>query len=43
MKNVSQSLREHVVNKINFKKERNEVNNKIAAGIIWKFKTLLYL
>ena len=43
MKNVSQSLREHAVNIINFKKERNEVNNKMAAWIIWKFKTLLYL
>ena len=34
MKNISQSIREHAVNIINFKKERNEVNNKIAAGII---------
>ena len=36
------SLREHTLNIINFKKKKNEVNNK-RAGIIWKCKNMLYL
>ena len=41
MKKFCESLREHAMKMINFKK--NEVINKRAAGIIWKCKNLLYL
>ena len=36
-------LRKQAMKTINFKKKKNEVINKRAAGIIWKYKNLLYL
>ena len=43
MKKFCEYLREHAMKIINFKKEKNEVIDKRAAGIIWKCKNLLYL
>ena len=43
MKKLCESLWKHVMKIINFKKKKNEVINKRAAGIIWKCKNLLYL
>ena len=43
MKKFCEFLREHAIKIINFKKEKNEVINKIAVGIIWKCKDLLCL
>ena len=34
MKKVCESVREHTMKKINFKKKKNEVIDKRAAGII---------
>ena len=34
MKKFCEFLREHAIKIINFKKEKNEIINKIAAGII---------
>ena len=38
MKRFCESLREHAMKIINFKKKKNEVINKRAAGIIWKMQ-----
>ena len=45
MKKFCEALREHAVEIINFKKKKNEVNNKREgeAGITWKCINLLYL
>ena len=41
MKNFCESLREYEIEIINFKKKKNEVINKRAAGIIWKCNYLI--
>ena len=38
MKKVCESVREHTMKKINFKKKKNEVIDKRAAGIIFENK-----
>ena len=38
-----ESLREHAMKIINFKKKKYETINKRATGIIWKCKNLSYL
>ena len=43
MKKFCKSLREHKMQILNFLKKYNEIINKRAAGIIWKYKNLLYL
>ena len=43
MKKFCESLREHAMKIINFKKKKNEVINKRAAGIIRKCKNLFCL
>ena len=43
MKKVCESLREHAMVIINFKKKRNEIINRRTAEIIWKCRNLLYL
>ena len=43
MKKFSESLREHTMEIISFKRKKNEVINKLTAVIIWKCKNLLYL
>ena len=43
MKKYSEFLRKHTMKKINFKNEKNEVTNKRAARIKWKWRNLLYL
>ena len=43
MEKFWEHLREHAIKIINFKKKKNEVINKTAVGIIWKWRNLLYL
>ena len=43
MNKFCESLREHAMNIIHFKKKKTEITNKRSAGIIWKWKNLLYL
>ena len=43
MKSFYESLRKHAMKKKIFWKEKNEVINKGAAGIIWICKNLLHL
>ena len=43
MKKFSESLREHAMKRINFKKEKNAVIKQRAAGILRKCTNLLYL
>ena len=43
MKNVCESLREHVMKIINLKKKKNEAVDKWTAELISKLKNLLYL
>ena len=38
MKKICESLREQAMNIINFKKKKNQIINKRAAGIILKCK-----
>ena len=43
IKKFSESLREHATKIINFKKKKNEIVNKRAAGTIESYRKLLYL
>ena len=43
MKKFCESLREHSMKKINFKKKKKEVINKRATRIILKYKNPLHL
>ena len=43
MKTFCKSFIEHAIKIVNFKKKKNEIINKKAAGIIGKCKNLLYL
>ena len=43
IKKFCKYLREQAMERINFKKKKNEVINKRAGGTIWKYKNLLYL
>ena len=43
MKKFYESLRQHSIEIIKFKKKKNEVINKRAAGITWKCKNLSQL
>ena len=38
MKKFCEFLREHAMKIINFRKKKNEVINKRAAGIIWEYR-----